>query len=522
VADSTIVFLVLAGVVVLFVSNVVPVEVVAIGTALTLWATDVLDLDQALAGFGDPTVLFIAALFVVSESLDATGITAWAGQRLIALAGSSRPRLLLLTMLLCALLTAVISVNGAVAALLPVVAVTAVRLGMSPSKLMLPLAFAAHAGSMLALTGTPVNVIASEAAVDAGGDRFGYFEFTLAGIPLLAGTIVIVLVLGDRLLPDRAAKRGSRDFSAHARTLVDQYELAAGSDPPVFDRRTGMVEVVVPPRSPVIGDVAYPGMVTERGDLVVVAVQRKGEDVGPGEVELAVGDTVLLQGGWEALATRADEPDVLVVDDPEHIRRQAVPLGPGSRRAAVILAAMVLLLATGAVPAAVAGLLAAGALIVTRVLSTEQAFRGISWTTVVLVGGMIPLSTAMQVSGAAADLADLLVDAVGDAGPRALLVGLFLLTAVLGQLISNTATALIVIPIAVSAAADLDISSRPVLLSVAIASAAALLTPVATPANMMVMGPGGYRFGDYAKLGLPVLVWFFVVSVGLVPLIWPF
>jgi di/tricarboxylate transporter len=128
VADSTIVFLILAGVVVLFVSNLVPVEVVAIGTALSLWATDVLDLNQALAGFGDPTVLFIASLFVVSEALDATGVTAWAGQQLVARAGESRQRLLVLMMLMCAALTAFISVNGAVAALVPVVVVTAVKL----------------------------------------------------------------------------------------------------------------------------------------------------------------------------------------------------------------------------------------------------------------------------------------------------------------------------------------------------------------------------------------------------------
>jgi len=126
----------------------------------------------------------------------------------------------------------------------------------------------------------------------------------------------------------------------------------------------------------------------------------------------------------------------------------------------------------------------------------------------------------MTSSGAANQLADRLVDIVGDAGPYPLLIGIFVLTAVLGQLISNTATALIVIPIAVSAASALDVSTRPVLMSLAVASTAALLTPVATPANMMVMGPGGYRFGDYARLGLPLLAWFFVVSVGIVPLFW--
>jgi len=519
-ADSTIVFLVLAAIVVLFVSNLVPVEVVAVGTALTLWATDVLDIDQALAGFGDPTVVFIAALFVVSEALDATGITTWAGQQLLARAGASRARLLAMLMLLSALLTAVISVNGAVAALLPLVVVMAVKLRQPASRLLMPLAFAAHAGSMLALTGTPVNVIVSEAAKEAGGDYFGFFEFTLAGVPLVAGVIVIVVLFGDKLIPDRRAGIMHKDFSDHARTLVRQYQIDEASAGPLFDRRSGVAEVIIPPRSGLVGEPAFPGMVTESGDLVVLGVQRQGEHLGLETTVLRAGDTLLLQGTWGALTTNLQDPDVLVVDAPDIVRRQAVPYGPGARRVTVIVLAMVALLATGAVPPAVASLLAAGALVVTRVVTIDQAYRAISWTTVVLVAGMIPLSTAMTASGAADKLADRLVDIVGDAGPYPLLIAIFVLTAVLGQLISNTATALIVIPIAVSAAGALDVSLRPVLMSLAVASTAALLTPVATPANMMVMGPGGYRFGDYARLGLPLLAWWFVVSVGIVPLFW--
>jgi di/tricarboxylate transporter len=199
-----------------------------------------------------------------------------------------------------------------------------------------------------------------------------------------------------------------------------------------------------------------------------------------------------------------------------------LPLGPGAKRALAVLAVMVVLLATGAVPPAVAGLLAAGALVVSRVLTIDDAYRGISWTTVVLVAGMIPLSTAMTETGAAQKLADVLVDAVDGHGPYALLFGLFLLTAALGQLISNMATALIVIPIALETAKDLDISPRPVLMCVVVSAAAALFTPVATPANLMVMGPGGYRFSDYWKLGLPLLVLYGVVAVALVPVFWRF
>ena len=201
-------------------------------------------------------MIFIASLFVVSAGLDATGVTAWAGQFLIAQAGESRARLLIFTMLLVALLTALISLNGSVAALLPVVVVMAVRLGRPPSQLLMPLVFAGHAGSMLALTGTPVNVLVSEAAMNAGLPGFGYFEFAYVGVPLLLGTIAIVLLFGQRLLPHRSSRTIPPDLSKHARTLVEQYKLD-----------DGLFQLRVRPRSPYVGaprsavDLAsYPGL----------------------------------------------------------------------------------------------------------------------------------------------------------------------------------------------------------------------------------------------------------------------
>lgn len=602
-SDITITFAIIVAIVVLFVWNRIPVVLVALGTALALYATGVLSLQQALGGLGDTTVIFIASLFVVSAGLDATGVTAWAGQLLINRAGESRTRLLVLIMLLVALLTALISVNGAVAALLPVVVVMAVRLTRPPSQLLMPLVFSAHAGSMLALTGTPVSVLVSDAAREAGVGGFGYFEFAFAGVPLLLGTMAIVIVFGQRLLPDRSGRSMPADLSRHARTLVEQYRLTDGlfnmrikpgsplagaaralldlapypgltlvgahaaddSGPlrrsdfavgdrlllrgdretaarlaadlhlgfrsegaeadvkeALFNRDSGLAEVVIPPRSAMVGQAVFPGMVTQSGDLIVLAVQRHGEDQGPNETVLTVGDTLLLQGTWRALDEHLADPEVLVVNSPELVRRQAVPMGAGARTAVAILLAMVVLLATGAVPAVIAGLLAACAMVLFGVLGVEQSYRAINWTTVILVGAMTPLSTAMSQTGAANLLADGLVAVVGGAGPLALLAGLFLLTAILGQLISNTATALIIIPIAVAAAVELGVSPRPVLMCVNIAAAAAFLTPVATPVNLMVMGPAGYQFGDYWKLGLPCMLWFFCVAVFLVPLVWSF
>ena len=522
-SDVAITFAIIVALVVLFVWGRFPVEVVALGAALALWATGVLTLQQTLAGFGDPVVIFIASLFVVSEALDSTGVSAWAGQQLIDRAGASRSRLILLMMLVVAALTALVTVNAAVAALLPVVVVAANRLSLPPSKLLIPLCFGAHAGSQLALTGSNVNMLIADAALEFDGTPIGFFEFALAGIPLLIGTIAVVTLLGDRLLPVRSPATISVDLSRHARTLARQYGVAPdeAAEVAVFDRERGLLEIVIPPRSSFIGNRVFPGMVSERGDLVVAAIQRRGEMLGDQEVELAVGDVLLLRGSWEALEARADDPDLLVVDHPDLVRRQAVPLGLRAREAIAVLSGMVVLLVTGLVPPAVAGLLAAGTLVVLRVVSMERAYRAITWTTVVLVAAMLPLSTAMFETGAADLVAEALIGAVGDLGPYALLAGLFIVAAVFGQLISNTATALIMIPIGVSAATELGVDVRAVLMTLCVACSAALLTPIATPVNLIAMGAAGYRFGDYWKLGSVVMVVFFVVAVFLVPVFWP-
>jgi di/tricarboxylate transporter len=523
-SDADITFVVLGVLVALFLWNRLPVELVAMAGTLALHAAGVLDLHATFAGFGDPTVIFIAALFVVSEGLDATGVTTWAGQARTAWAGPRRERLLALTLGLVAVVSALITVNGAVAALLPVAVVTAVRLAVPPSHVLMPVAFVASAGSMLALTGTPVNVIVSEAAESAGVGAFGYFSFALVGIPLVVGTIALSLLLGPRLLPRRTARTMPVDPARYTRGLIDDYRLRGGgaATPELFTRERGVAEVVVPPRSPLIDEPIFPGMMSTDGDLMVIAVRRGGRTVPETETRIVAGDTLLLGGPWSALDERVVEADLLAVDPPHLVRRQTVPLGRGAKSALAILAAMVVLLATGALQPAVATLLAAGAMVLLRIVPMQRAYTVISWTTVVLIAAMIPVSTAIRTSGGGDRLADALLDVVGGAGPHVLLVVLFVVTAVFGQLISNTATALIVIPVAVAAATELDVSPRPVLMSVAVAAAASFLTPIATPANMMVMGPGGYRFGDYWRLGLPMLALFFAVAVGLVPVIWAF
>ena len=539
-SDATVALLTLAVVIVVFMINRLPVGVVAIAAALSLWATGLLTLDQALAGFGDPVVIFIATLFVVSEAIDSSGLTTWAGQKIIAIAGEGPSRVLVALMITCAGLTALISLNGSVAALLPMVVMLAMRMGRAPSRMLMPVVYAGSAGSLLVLMGSPVNVIVSEASKGAGEGTFGFFEFAIVGIPILVATVVLCTLLVDRVLPRREPDVAPPNLSRHAEALAAQYELSDGFyrlrvrdrsslvgqdraalelDPrlnlvavephggretggPVavddvlvitgptaqvsalvvdavlavamtpltedgsnalLTREAGVAELVVPPRSPLVGESVFAGM-RRASDLVILAVQRQGRYQGDAPTVLAPGDALLVYGAWPALDALVDDRDVLVVDSPDLLRRQTVSLGATAARTAAIVGAMVVLLALGLVPPAAAGLLAVLGLVLSGAVRSADAYKAVSWETVVLVGGLIPLS----------------------------------------------------------AAAETGISVRPVLMLVAVAGSAALLTPVQTPGNMMVMAPAGYRFGDYWRLGLPLVIAWLVIALVVIPLAWPF
>jgi di/tricarboxylate transporter len=380
----------------------------------------------------------------------------------------------------------------------------------------MPLAFAAHAGSMLTLLGTPINVLVSELAVEAGARPFGFFEFALVGVPLVVGVLVIALVLGPRVLPRREPENARRDLSRHAETLAADYSLDGEQTLISHDR--GVTEILIPPRSPFEGDHVFPGMRTESGDLVVVAVRRGGDDLD--DAHLRAGDVLVLRGTWDALDHRVGHPGVLPVDAPAQLRRHA--LGPRSFGAIAIVAAMCVLLALDVAPPAIVALTAAGAMVATTVISIPQAQHAIALPTLLIVAGMIPLSTAIQTTGLADAIADGLLALLGDSSPLLMQLGIVLRVVVLGQFISNLATVLIVSPIATTVAVMADVSPLPLLMGITVAGAASFLTPVATAANVMVQEPGAYHFGDYWKLGLPSVLLFVLVATLLVPAVWPF
>ena len=588
---------------VLFAWNRIPAIVVAIGASLALYFTGVLTMPEALTGFGDPVVILIAALLAIAVAVEVTGVGAWAGQLLLRRTGGNEKMLMASLMVIAAVFSGLIGMNGAVAAMVPVTVIIAVRTGKAPSLLMIPLALACLKGAKLTLLGSPVNVIAATQAEAAGAGHFGFFSWALLGIPQLAGAILIVILWGDKLLPVRQSEAMPADFSGHAQTLVQHYALEHGlhqlaipagselvgasrkdvdlggyagvravafldheDDRPLerdqlqagdlilvrgdgdqvtrlagdlgldvrehgaqaalgdvlLSRDSGLTEVVVPQRSELIGTTVFPGMMTPDHEVMVLAVRRGGAELVRPRLTLRAGDHLLLQGSWPALERYLAEAQVVVIDSPDAVRTQAVPLGRGAKRTIAIMALLVILLVFNLTPAPIACAVCACLVVATGVLRMPQVYRGLDWNTVLLIGAMIAPARAMEKSGAARMIGDHIVSWLGGSGPIAVLIGLFLAATIITQFISNTSTALVMMPIGLAAATDMNVSAMPMVMAVAMGASASFLTPFANGVSLTVYGPGGYKFGDYWKIGVPVLIWTLVITVVITPLVWPF
>ncbi|MEZ0170737.1 SLC13 family permease [Microvirga sp. TS319] len=588
---------------VLFAWNPVPAVIVAIGASLALYVTGVLTMPEALTGFGDPVVILIAALLAIAVAVETAGVGAWAGQLLLRLSGASKTTLIVALMVVAAIFSGLIGMNGAVAAMLPVTVIITVRTGIAPSQLMIPLALACLKGAKLTLLGSPVNVIAATQAEEMGVGHIGFFAWSVLGIPQLIGSIIIVLWLGKRLLPERRSEALPADFSGHAHKLVQHYNLEhglhqlgvpassplAGTSRKAIDlnpypgvravaflsredgrplerdrleagdlilvrgdghevdrlaanlqlevrehgdkaalgdvllsRHSGLAEVVIPERSALIGSTVFPGMTSEDHEVMVLAVQRGGAELVRPQLTLRAGDHMLLQGSWPALERYLSSAHLLVIDSPDEVRVQAVALGRGAKRVFAILALLVVLLVFNIMPAPIACLVCACLVVITGVVRVPQIYRGLDWNTVLLIGAMIAPARAMEKSGAAEMIGNHIVSLLGDFGPTAVLVGIFLAATLITQFISNTSTALVMMPIAFAAAKDMNVSALPMVMSVAMGASASFLTPFANGVSLMVYGPGGYKFDDFWRLGLVVLIWTLIVTVIVTPFYWPY
>jgi Na+/H+ antiporter NhaD/arsenite permease-like protein len=227
-SDATLSLVIVGVAVALFIWNRIPVEAVAIGTALMLYFTGLVDAGTLFRGFGDAVIVFIASLFVVSEGLEASGVTAWVSGTLARIAGRAYVRLLVTVMAIGAVISAVITVNGAAAALVPVTVAVARRARILPSRVLIPLAFGCSAGALLTLGGSPVNVIIDEASHENGGPGFGYFEFALVGVPLVLVTIAVAALFARRLLPERVSTKLPTDFGNYLPRIVEHWASTAG------------------------------------------------------------------------------------------------------------------------------------------------------------------------------------------------------------------------------------------------------------------------------------------------------
>lgn len=614
-ADMWITLVILIVMMVLFVSEKLRVDLVALCVVLALTLTGIVTAEEAMVGFSSTSVLSIAFLFIVGGAVFQTGLAAAIGDAILKIAGTNQTRLLMIMMLTVSSLSAFISSTGVVALMLPAVMSVAQRAKIPASKLGIPLAFSALIGGTTTLIATPPNIIVSEVMQDAGYPPFEFFSYTLPGVLLVVAWLAYMLTIGRRLLPERkpdtvvqrmetpaelftlyqlpdnmyrlrvpsqsnligtsiAASRLGSDFNIAVASLsrmnesrrigsrseqtvqypeadtvfqeddvlvvqgdirditraAGYWNLAIMANHPiqegdVITNEVGIAEMVLRPRSSLNGKSLSELQFGSAYHLTVLNLRRPGAHA-PLDLKttpLKFGDVLLVQGRWKDIyALKRLRHDFIVMGEPEAAEMGAFLRLTHAPITLTILVLMIVVLALDLLPLTVASLLAAVAVVLTGCLSMDEAYESIDLKSLILIAGMLPMGTALVKVGLADAAADLLIQTVGELGPLYVLAGLFILTLISTQIISNTASALLVAPIALAAAQGLNVNPQAFMMSVAIAAAMALLSPVASPVNMLVMSPGNYRFSDFARVGAPMMVIAFIISMIVLPVMWPF
>lgn len=286
----------------------------------------------------------------------------------------------------------------------------------------------------------------------------------------------------------------------------------------------GMVEITPKPESNSLGKTLAELQFRSRYGLNVVGIKRNNEVLTGNLIDLPItaGDLLLVVGAWKLIQDmRSKASSFFMLDYPAEIER-AVPAQSQAPHAIFSIAVMVGLMVTGIVPNVVAALIACLLLAKFRCIDAKSAYNSIHWASIILIVGMMPFSIALEKTGGIKLIVDFMVHTVGTMGKHWILVSLFTLTAVIGLFISNTATAILVAPIAISLAQYLQLSPVPFAMTVAIAASAAFMTPISSPVNTMVLGAGNYSFSDFVKIGVPFTILIMLVTVFLVPVLFPF
>jgi di/tricarboxylate transporter len=559
-------------------------DVVAIASLMACVLLGLIGPEAAFAGFSNPAVITVAAVLVISHALGRTGaIDALAG-RLID-AGSSQIAHLAAFCVLGALLSGFMNNVGALALLLPVALSTARRHGYAPSLLLMPLSFATLLGGMTTLIGTPPNLLISTFRAEATGARFLLFDFAPTGLALSAAGIAYLLLVGRRFLPDRGPPQQEAGFEigdyvtearvAPASRLIGHEvgRLAAGSGVAVLgvirdgrhvfgrlpetvlqandilllqadtasleraieadgleliqrgpqEAQSGadltLVEAVVLPNAVVQGSSPSSLDLRQRYGVTLVAAARQGRrfEGRLRDATLSAGDVLLLEG--EPMRLRATIADLgcLPLADRRlafEPRRIAMPLG--------LFAVGIALAASGLLPAAAAFTGVVLAMVLTRVIRPSQVYGSIDWPVIVLLGAMIPLGTALEETGAARLIGGSILMVSGEVGPLVMLAIVLVMTMAITPVLNNAATVVIMAPIVISIAASMGAAPDPFLMAVAIGASCDFLTPFGHHNNTIIMGPGGYRFGDFWRVGLGLEVVVLLVSLVVIPVVWPF
>jgi di/tricarboxylate transporter len=587
--DIAICLTILGAAVLLFAWDRFPADVVALGAMLAVIGTGLLPADKAFAGYSSDTVLMIFGLLVMCAGLVQTGVVETAGRWLFDLAGSNAAVFLPVMMISVACVSAFMSNTAATAFFVPLVIGYASKIGASPSKFLLPLAFASILSSSVTLISTSTNLIVSGLLTNYQQPPMGMFELAPVGLPIAISGLLYMWLIGTRLIRSREdqdadEKIGERKYQADVVVVADgpmigkslkEAKLAGTAELSVVKLIRGMetirgekklaemvlhpadalvieglradllkikditglefkadlqladrdeankeatiVEAVLLPRAPLIGQTLKSLEFKERYGLQVLALHRAGRVPKTiSTARLRMGDVLLLQGTPENVKAleRGNLFNIFGGVERERLNRPRAPL------AAAIFAGAIAAATFKLAPLPVAMIAGAFVMLLTRCLSPEEAYRQVEWKVLILIGSLLSLGAAMETSGAGKYLAQQLIGIVGADSPFRLLTSFFVLTVALTQPMSNQAAALVVFPIAIQAGLQLGVDPRAFGMMVAVAASCSFLTPL-EPSCLMVYGPGKYRFADFFIVGLPLTVLIYVLAIFLVPLTWP-
>lgn len=585
--DAWMTLAVVLGVLAMLARGRVAPSVIVFGGAVAVLVLGIVEPEQAFSGFSNPAPITVAALYVLAAGIEKTGALTPIMQGTLGERGWYR-RPLLRAMVPSIGASAFLNNTPIVAMLIPQVTAWADRRGLSVSKVLMPISYAAILGGLCTVIGTSTNVVVSGQMPRFGLEEMGFFEIGKLGLPIAVVGLVLVVLLAPRVLPARRSARTEieeegRRFSvemlvepggpidgktveeARLRNLqglflasVDRGDTTIAPVRPdtvlrggnrlhfvgpvdkvvELQERRGLVsaeldhvldledssvryfEAVVGSRSPLVGSTLKQVGFRSAYQAAVLGIHRAGHLLKGriGTESIRVGDTLMLVSDPGFADRWRDRADFLLVAEldgspPVVTTRAWIPVA--------LLLAVVTLAATGVFPILQGALVAAVVLVATRVLTAIEARRAIDIEVIVVIASAFGLAAAMEASGLAEALAGGLVDAFGGFGDRGVLLGIVIATIVLTELVTNNAAALLMLPVAIGAAASTGLDPRGTALAVAVAASASFLSPIGYQTNMMVYGPGGYRFTDYARLGWVLTLTVIVATVGLVPILWP-